>query len=71
MWVITHHTNRMHMKQRIDYSEFGNWHTPTYGPTYKGVGPIETVQPSEGDGGVKPWGREFTTPRPKAKKKGP
>ena len=57
MWVVTHQKNKMQMKYHIDYSEFGNWHTPTYGPTYEGVGPIVVVSPSEQDGGVSCWGR--------------
>jgi hypothetical protein len=62
MWVITHQKNKMSMTYRIDYSEFGNWTTPTYGPVYQGTGPIVVVSPSEKDGGVSCWGRPYTAP---------
>lgn len=62
MWVVTHRHNKMTMENRIDYSEFGNWNMPTFGPVYTGTGPIVTVAPSEADGGVLPWGRSYVPP---------
>jgi hypothetical protein len=62
MWVVTHQKNKLTMTNRIDYSEFGDWTTPTFGPIYQGTGPIVVVSPSEADGGVNCWGRPLTAP---------
>jgi hypothetical protein len=62
MWVISHRYNNPTYKMRIEYSEFGVWFLPTFGPVYSGDGPIVTVAPSEADGGVAPWGREYGAP---------
>jgi hypothetical protein len=63
MWVITHRHNKPTFTTRVDWSEFGVWGFPTFGPVYRGTGPIVTVAPSEADGGVKPNGRPYVDPR--------
>ncbi|MEY2458974.1 MAG: hypothetical protein QOG30_804 [Acidimicrobiaceae bacterium] len=71
MWVITHRRNKPTYTKRVDWSEFGVWFMPTFGPVYEGVGPIVTVAPSEADGGVKPYGRAYIPPAAPARRRRP
>jgi hypothetical protein len=60
LWVISH---REHVQLPSipghGGTATGDWPIPEFGATYVGVGPVICVQPSEPDGGVKPYGRPY------------
>jgi hypothetical protein len=60
MWVISHREHaQLPMRPADAGTPSGQWLIPEFGPAYVGVGPIVCVQPSEADGGVKPFGRPY------------
>lgn len=60
MWVITHAEHAQLPTRAAELgTPSGAWRVPAFGPTYVGIGPVVCVQPSEGDGGVRPFGRSF------------
>ena len=77
MWVVTH-KHHLEMPDLPDHfpTPKGKWDIPEFGPTYVGLCDVVCVQPSEADGGTKPFGREYVTPADpptpskKARKKG-
>lgn len=63
MWVITHAGHaQLPVLSGARGTPAGEWHIPAFGPTYVGVGDVVCVQPSEADGGVRPFGRPFEPP---------
>jgi hypothetical protein len=67
MWVITHAEHAQLPTRAADVGTgSGDWRVPAFGPTYVGLGPIVCVQPSEADGGVRPFGRSFVDLTPTA-----
>lgn len=60
LWVICHREHaKLPSTPDDNGTPSGQWSVPPFGPTYVGVGDIVCVQPSERDGGVKPFGRPF------------
>jgi hypothetical protein len=63
MWVITHR-HHLEMPDLPDHfpSAKGDWAIPEFGPTYVGLCDVVCVEPSERDGGTKPFGRGYLPP---------
>lgn len=60
MWLVTQREHAQLPSPRTSIGgRSGEWMIPPFGPTYVGCGPIVCVQPTEADGGVKPFGRPF------------
>src|SRR5262245_4888937 len=59
MWVVTHEDHEMLPLLTTAPSEVGDWVYPTFTATFRGVGDVVVVQPSEADGGVLAEGRPF------------
>lgn len=69
MWVVSHRDHLLVPPVRsYEPAPLGEWRVPPFGPSYVGVGPVVVVEPSEADGGVRPYGRRYE-PRPDAKAK--
>jgi len=61
MWVVSQEAHaQLPSLLGSEPSELGAWTVPAFGPTYVGVGDVVCVCPSEADGGVRPFGREWT-----------
>lgn len=62
MWLLTQREHAQLLAPRTSTGgRAGAWMVPPFGPTYVGCGPIICVQPSEADGGVKPFGRPYVS----------
>ena len=63
MWVVTHQ-HHLEMPDLPDHfaSASGQWAIPEFGPTYVGLCDVICVEPSEKDGGVNAYGREYEPP---------
>lgn len=63
MWVVTHQYH-LEMPDLPDHypTGKGDWAIPEFGPTYVGLCDVVCVQPSEADGGTKPFGRGYLPP---------
>ena len=60
MWLLTQREHAQLLSPRTSLgAPAGAWMVPPFGPTYVGCGPVICVQPSEADGGVKPFGRPW------------
>ena len=60
LWVVSHrdHVQLPSIPGHAGTAT-GDWPIPEFGATYVGLGDIVCVQPSEQDGGVKPYGRPY------------
>jgi hypothetical protein len=63
MWVVSHNEHVQLPPLRADHPlPPGQWIIPEFGAAYLGTGPVVCIAPSEGDGGVDPFGLAYRAP---------